>query len=86
MACIPPTLEGLVYIYNTYTWASRWASIHMGSIYSNKYASNNIYFVSQKLCIILMKENSLVISNRGSIFLGESIRQCSSAFDFLHTH
>ena len=22
-------------IYNTYTWASRWASIHMGSIYSN---------------------------------------------------
>jgi len=22
-------------IYSTYTWASRWASIHMGSIYSN---------------------------------------------------
>ena len=22
-------------IYRTYTWASRWASIHMGSIYSN---------------------------------------------------
>ena len=22
-------------IYRTYTWASRWATIHMGSIYSN---------------------------------------------------
>ena len=22
-------------IYNSYTWASRWVSIHMGSIYTN---------------------------------------------------
>ena len=28
-------------IYNTYTWASRWASIHMGSIYSNTPRSLN---------------------------------------------
>ena len=28
-------------IYNTYTWASRWASIHMGSIYTNTPRSLN---------------------------------------------
>ena len=27
-----PRSEG---IYNSYTWLSRWASIHMGSIYTN---------------------------------------------------
>ena len=28
-------------IYNSYTWASRWASIHMGSIYTNTPRSLN---------------------------------------------
>ena len=28
-------------IYNSYTWASKWASIHMGSIYTNTPRSLN---------------------------------------------
>ena len=29
-------------IYNSYTWASRWASIHMGSIYTNTHPQSEL--------------------------------------------
>ena len=38
-------------IYNTYTWVSRWASIHMGSIYSNRSKGNGEDFLNEVMGI-----------------------------------